>query len=82
MKNLFSSPPDLQKLFQINSRILEQVQTELRFQRHENAQILSILNRLLNDSNLKKQVEEYYDPEEHQPGISVSTSPQTDTVEQ
>ncbi len=50
--------------YSLNNKILvnlmKQVQTELRFQRHEHKQIISILNRLLNDANLQKQVDTFY----------------------
>ncbi len=40
---------------------LEIIQSELRHQRSDNVQILYLLNKLLTDKNLQKQVDEYFD---------------------
>ncbi len=50
------------------------IQNELRAQRQDNIQILYLLNKLLVNKNLQKQVDEYFEEDE--------TSPQTDQVEQ
>ncbi len=68
MKNLFSSPfADLQKFIQINL-------TEQQRQRADLADIKRLINRLINDLALQKQVDDYMDQDE--------TSPQTDVGEQ
>ncbi len=48
------------------------IQNELRAQRQDNIQILYLLNKLLVNKNLQKQVDEYFE----------ETSPQTDSEEQ
>ncbi len=53
---------------------LEIIQNELRHQRQDNIQILFLLNKLLTDKNLQKQVDQYFDEDE--------TSHQTDLTEQ
>ncbi len=53
---------------------LEIIQSELRAQRGDNQQILFLLNKLLVNKALQKQVDEYFEEDE--------TSPQTDSVEQ
>ncbi len=40
---------------------LEIIQSELRAQRQDNIQILFLLNKLLVNKNLQKQVDEYFD---------------------
>ncbi len=47
------------------------IQSELRHQRSEHAVILTMLNKLVTNHNLQKQVDEYFDEDE--------TSPQTDS---
>ncbi len=37
------------------------IQNELRAQRQDNTQILYLLNKLLTDKNLQKQVDEYFE---------------------
>ncbi len=49
---------------------LDIIQSELRHQRSDNVQILFMLNKLVTDQNLQKQVDEYFDEDE--------TSHQTD----
>ncbi len=71
MKNLFLSPNGLLK--NVFNK-LEMIQSELRHQRQDNVQILYLLNKLLVDKNLQKQVDSYFDEDE--------TSPQTESVEQ
>ncbi len=70
MKNLFLSPTGLLK--NVFNK-LEMVQSELRHQRQDNVQILFLLNKLLVDSRLQKQVDEYFEKDE--------TSPQTDLAQ-
>ncbi len=53
---------------------LEMIQSELRHQRSDNVQIIYLLNKLLVNKALQKQVDQYFDEDE--------TSPQTDSVEQ
>ncbi len=53
---------------------LAMILSELRHQRSDNIQILFLLNKLLINKNLQKQVDEYFEDDE--------TSPQTDTKEQ
>ncbi len=68
MKNLFSSPPDLQKFIISNLELL------LKEQRHQRADLASLnrsLRVLINDLHLQKQVEDFYE-----------TSPQTESIEQ
>ncbi len=52
---------------------LEIIQSELRHQRSDNVQILHMLNKLVTDQNLQKQVDEYFEDE---------TPPQTESDEQ
>ncbi len=57
---------------------LEMIQAELRHQRADNVQILFILNKLVMDKKLQRQVDDYFadpGPEDEE------TSPQTDTDE-
>ncbi len=49
---------------------LEMLLAEQRHQRSDLAMVLRMLNRLLNDTNLQKQVDEYFEDDE--------TSPQTE----
>ncbi len=56
---------------------LEIIQSELRHQRHDNTLIISLLQKLITNANLQKQVDEYFD---ESPGDE--TSPQTDSEEQ
>ena len=49
---------------------LQMIQSELRHQRTDNVVILSMLNKLLTNHNLQKQVDEYFEEDE--------TSPQTE----
>ncbi len=53
---------------------LEIIQSELRHQRSDNRQILFLLNKLLVNKALQKQVDQYFDDDE--------TSPQTESDEQ
>ncbi len=47
---------------------LEIIQTELRAQRQDNVQILFLLNKLLVNTRLQKQVDDYFDKDaEHIP---------------
>ncbi len=66
MKNFFSSP--LEADYQNFYNKLKIILSELRHQRQDNVQILFLLNKLLTDRNLQKQVDEYFD----------ETSPQTE----
>ncbi len=50
---------------------LDIIQSELRHQRSDNQQILFLLNKLLVNKALQKQVDQYFDDDE--------TSPQPDT---
>ncbi len=50
---------------------LEMVQSELRAQRQDHTQILFLLNKLLVNKALQKQIDQYFDDDE--------TSPQTDS---
>ncbi len=50
---------------------LEIIQSELRHQRADNVQILFLLNKLVVDERLQKQVDDYFD----------ETSPQTELEE-
>ncbi len=43
---------------------LEIIQSELRHERADNVQILFLLNKLLVDKNIQKQVDDYYHDEE------------------
>ncbi len=43
---------------------LEIIQSELRHQRSDNVQILFLLNKLITNANLQKQVDEYFEDEE------------------
>ncbi len=62
MKNLFLSPASglLKNVF----NKLDMIQSELRHQRQDNVQILFLLNKILVDSRLQKQVDEYFDDKE------------------
>ncbi len=59
-----------QGTFKKISNKLDIIQSELRHQRQDNVQILYLLNKLLTDKNLQKQVDEYFEEE---------TPPQTDS---
>ncbi len=50
-----------QGTFKKISNKLEIIQSELRAQRQDNVQILYLLNKLLIDKNLQKQVDEYFE---------------------
>ncbi len=43
------------------SNQLDMIQSELRHARHDNGQLLFLLNKLVNNANLQKQVDEYFD---------------------
>jgi len=68
MKNLFLSPTGLLK--NVFNK-LEIIQTELRHQRSDNVMILTLLNKLIVNQNIQKQVDDFYE-----------TPPQTDSEEQ
>ncbi len=59
MKNLFSSPADA-GLIKIYSN-LDMLLNEQRKQRADLAQILRMLNTLINNDNSQKQVDEFYE---------------------
>ncbi len=70
MKNLFLSPNGLLK------NVFNKLDIILAEQRHNRSDIvlvLSLLNKLVVNQNLQKQVDEYFEDDE--------TSPQTDTEE-
>ncbi len=72
---IFKSHETYKKL----SQKLVIIQNELRAQRQDNTQILFLLNKLLVNKNLQKQVDQYFgDDSDHFP----ETSHQTDSVEQ
>lgn len=58
------------------------VLAELRHQRQDSVQILFLLNKILTDKNLQKQVDEYFDDEEMPTTVIDGPSPQTDSDEQ
>jgi len=62
MKNLFLSPNGLLK--NVFNK-LDMIQSELRHQRQDNVQILFLLNKILVDTRLQKQVDEYFDDKEN-----------------
>ncbi len=71
MKNfIFKSDSDFHKMV-FNK--LETVQKELRHQRLDNSEILRLLQKILVDSGLQKQVDEYFEDDEPE------TSPQTES---
>jgi len=59
-----------QGTFKKISNLLEIILAEQRHQRQDNIQILFLLNKVLVNKNLQKQVDEYFDENE--------TSPQTE----
>ncbi len=63
MKYFSSSPnPDFQKSFrEIIEFSLNQILTEQRHQRADLATIVRRINKLINDYNLQKEVDSYYD---------------------
>jgi len=67
MKNLFLSPNGLLK--NVFNK-LEIIQSEQRHNRSDMSMVLHMLNKLVINQNLQKQVDEYFDEDE--------TSPQTD----
>jgi len=70
MKNfIFKSDADFHKI--VFNR-LETIQKELRHNRIDNSDILRLLQKILVDSGLQKQVDEYFEDDEPE------TSPQTD----
>ncbi len=50
-----------QGTFKKISNKLDIIQSELRHQRSDNVQIIYLLNKLLTDKNLQKQVDQYFD---------------------
>ncbi len=72
MKNLFLSPNGLLKNI---SNKLEMIQSELRHQRQDNVQILFLLNKILVDTRLQKQVDDYFEDDSPPPG---ATGPATE----
>ncbi len=76
MKNfIFKSSAEGFGLIKNISNKLEIIQNELRHQRQDNVQILFLLNKLLVDKQLQKQVDQYFEEDE-------STSPQTDQAQE
>ncbi len=73
MKNFIFKSSDFGLIKNVSNK-LEIIQSELRHQRQDNVQILFLLNKLLTDSRLQKQVDEYFEKDE--------TSPQTESAEQ
>jgi len=71
MKNLFLSPNGLLK--NVFNK-LEIIQSEQRHNRSDISLVLSLLNKLVTNANLQKQVDEFFEDDE--------TSPQTDQDEQ
>jgi len=62
MKNfIFKSEADFHKIV-FNK--LDMVLVELRHQRQDNVQILFLINKLLVNENLQKQVDEYFEEDE------------------
>jgi len=59
MKNIFSSPQKAD--YQIFYNRLDMILTELRHARSDNVLILSLLNKLVVNQNLQKQVDEYFE---------------------
>ncbi len=53
---------------------LDIIQSELRHQRHDHREIIFLVNKLITNANLQKQVDDYFERDE--------TSPQTDQEEQ
>ncbi len=47
------------------SNQLDMILSELRHQRADNVQIIFLINKLLTDRNLQKQVDEYFDDEDN-----------------
>ncbi len=74
MKNLFLSPNGLLKNI---SNKLEMIQTEQRHNRSDISMVLHMLNKLVVNQNLQKQVDEYFDEDE----TPDETPHQTDTEE-
>ncbi len=70
MKNLFLSPNGLLK--NVFNK-LDMVLAELRHNRQDMVQVLFLLNKILVDTRLQKQVDQYFEEDE--------TSPQTDSDE-
>ncbi len=63
-----------QGTFKKISNQLEMIQSELRHQRADMVHVLFLLNKMLVDHNLQKQVDDYFEKDE--------TSPQTESDEQ
>ncbi len=63
MKNFIfkSSDADLQKMFQL----LETIQKNVLYSTYRTDSILKILNKMVIDKDLQKQVDEYFDDESH-----------------
>ncbi len=77
MKNfIFKSEADFHKIV-FNK--LDAIQKELRHNRIDNSDILRLLQKILVDSGLQKQVDDYFEGEDEPEEL---TSPQTDTDEQ
>ncbi len=63
MKNfIFKSPQDFHKII-FNK--LDMVLAELRHQRQEHVLLLSMLNKLVTNGNLQKQVDDYFEDDEN-----------------
>ncbi len=74
-----------QGTFKKISNKLEMIQSELRHQRADNVHIIFLLNKLLTDKNLQKQVDDYFEKDPFGSAFKESldeTSPQTDLEEQ
>ncbi len=76
MKNfIFKSSKDFGLIKNVFNK-LDMVLAELRHQRQDSVQILFLLNKILTDKRLQKQVDEYFVEDDEE------TSPQTESDEQ
>ncbi len=65
MKNfIFKSSKEGSGLIKNIFNKLDIIQSELRHQRQDNVQILFLLNKLLVNNNLQKQVDDYFEEDE------------------
>ncbi len=64
MKNFIFKSDNKSDLHKIIFNKLDMVLAELRHQRHEHTILLSLVNELVTNKNLQKQVDEYFEEDE------------------
>ncbi len=66
MKNFIFKSSDFGLIKNVSNK-LDMILSELRHQRQDNTQILFLLNKLVTNANLQKQVDEYFDEDTTHP---------------